>query len=86
MESDLGHKTKPRYLGPMVVIRRSRTGSYHLAELDGAISKLRYAAFHLVPYLARSRASIPVTHLLNHDNLIAVVEEEAAPPNDPDDV
>ena len=70
----------------MVVIRRSRTGSYRLAELDGAVSKLRYAAFRLVPYLARSCASIPVTCLLDRDDLIAVVVEEAAPPDDPDDV
>jgi hypothetical protein len=27
-ESDLGRKTKPRYLGPMVVIRHSRTSCY----------------------------------------------------------
>ena len=69
----------------MVIIRCSRTGSYRLAELDGAVSKLRYAAFRLIPYLARSRASIPVTRLLNRNDLIAVVVEEAAPPNDPDD-
>ena len=85
-ESDLSCKTKPRYLGPMVVIRHSHTGSYRLAELDGAVSKLHYAAFRLVPYLARSHASIPITRLLDRDNLITVVEEEAAPPDDPDDV
>ena len=85
MESDLGHKTKPHYLSPMVVIRRSRTSSYCLAELDGAVSKLRYATFHLVPYLTCSCASIPITRLLDHDDLIAIVEEEATPPDDPDD-
>ena len=55
-------------------------------NIDGAVSKLRYTAFRLVPYLARSRASIPVTCLLDRDDLIAVVEEEAAPPDDPDDI
>ena len=85
-ESDLSCKTKPRYLGPMVVICRSRTSSYRLAELDGAVSKLHYAAFHLVPYLTRSHTSIPVTRLLDRDNLITIVVEEAAPPDDPDDV
>lgn len=46
----LGLKTKPRYFGPMVVLRRTHNGAYRLAELDGAVSKLRYAAFRLVLY------------------------------------
>jgi hypothetical protein len=40
IETDLGRKSKPRYLGPMLVVRQTRNGSYRLAELDGAISKL----------------------------------------------
>ena len=78
IESDLGHKTKPQYLGPMVIVRRTRNGAYCLAELDGALSKLRYAAFRLVPYHACSHASIPVTRVLDHKDLITMVEEEVA--------
>jgi hypothetical protein len=33
-------KMKPCYLGPMVVVHHTKGGSYMLAELDGAISKL----------------------------------------------
>ena len=43
--TEIGNKTKPRYVGPMVVIRRTHNGTYCLAELDGTVSKLRYAAF-----------------------------------------
>ena len=82
LDSELRRKTKPRYLGPMVVLRRTRNGSYRLAELDGTVSKLRYAAFRLVPYHARSRTFIPVTRVLDRDDLIAVIEEEAADPAD----
>jgi hypothetical protein len=61
IETDLGHKSKPRYLGPMAVMRCTPNGVYHLAELNGAVSKLQFAAFRLIPYHTRSRSSIPVT-------------------------
>jgi hypothetical protein len=75
-DAELANKTKPRYCGPMVVVRRARNGAYRLAELDGAVSKLHYAAFRLVPYFSRSQSSIPVTRILDREDLTAVVEEE----------
>ncbi|KIO11752.1 hypothetical protein M404DRAFT_109737, partial [Pisolithus tinctorius Marx 270] len=63
IEKELDRKTKPRYLGPMVVVRRTEGGSYLLAELDGSISRLRYAAFRLLPYYSRKRISIAVEEL-----------------------
>lgn len=59
IETSLDRKTKPRYFGPMVVIRRSRGGAYILGELDGSLSKLRFAAFRLLPYYPRSHIIIP---------------------------
>jgi hypothetical protein len=76
IETDLGRKMKPRYFGPMVVIRRTPNGAYRLAELDGAISKLRFAAFRLVPYHARSRSSIPVTRLIEREELTKIYLDE----------
>ncbi|XP_006463140.1 hypothetical protein AGABI2DRAFT_45986, partial [Agaricus bisporus var. bisporus H97] len=49
-DKDLGSKTAPQYCGPMILLRRTKGGSYVLSELDGSISKLRFAAFRLVPY------------------------------------
>ena len=69
-------KTKPRYCGPMVVVRRTCNGSYRLAELDGAVSRLRYAAFRLVPYHARSPSFIPVTHIIDHNDLASVAADD----------
>ena len=72
-------KMKPRYFGPMVVVKKTRNGAYRLAELDGAVSRLRFAAFRLVPYLARSRSVISVTRLLDPDDLEALntVDEDS---------
>ena len=82
IETDLGRKTKPWYYGPMVVICRTPNGSYRLAELDGAISKLRYVAFRLVPYHAHSRSSIPVTRLIEREELIKIhLDEDQAEEN-----
>ena len=59
---------KLRYLGPMVVLRRTTGGSYLLAELDGSIFRLRYAAFRLLPYFPRNEITIPVMELTGLDN------------------
>ena len=81
-DSDLVNKTKPRYFGPMVVVRRAKNSAYCLAELDGAVSRLRYAAFKLIPYHSRSRSSIPVMRILDREDFAAVVEEETSLSND----
>ena len=60
----------------MVVIRRTPNGAYRLAELDGTVSKLRFAAFRLVPYHARSRSSIPVTRLIDREELVKIHLDE----------
>jgi hypothetical protein len=51
-EASLDRKTKPRWIGPMVIVWQTSHGAYILAELDGAISKLRFAAFCVIPYHA----------------------------------
>src|ERR1700709_2885169 len=87
VEVELNHKTKPRYLGPMIVLRRTVGGSYLLAELDGSVSRLRFAAFRLLPYHPRSRTRIPVTTVkgLQTKKLDRLVEGEDEE-NQPDEV
>jgi hypothetical protein len=54
----LDRKTKPRWIGPMVIVCQTTHGAYILAEMDGAVSKLRFAAFRIIPYHARWRMNI----------------------------
>ena len=37
VEKELDRKSKPRYLGPYKVLRRTQNGSYALTELDGTL-------------------------------------------------
>jgi hypothetical protein len=42
----------------MVMVRQTTHGAYILAEMDGAISKLRFATFCVIPYHARWRMNL----------------------------
>ena len=53
IEKELNRKSKPRYIGPFKVIRKTKGGSYMLSELDGTISKRGIAAFRLRTYYPR---------------------------------
>jgi hypothetical protein len=66
-ENELSKKTKPCHLGPMIVMCHTKGGSYMLAELDGAISKLCFAMFHVIPYYLRSEERVSVTQMTRID-------------------
>jgi hypothetical protein len=78
IEESLDRKTKPRYIGPLVVVRKTKGTSYILAELDGAQSQLRVAGFRVIPYFPRSKTDIPI--------LSGVTEEDDATSEDPEDI
>jgi len=48
----------------MIVVHHTKGGAYILAELDGAVSTLYYAAFCLLPYLPCNKTKISVTSIM----------------------
>ena len=55
LEQSADQKHKPHYLGPFLVVRWTRGGSYVIAEMDDAISQQGIAASQLLPYLSREQ-------------------------------
>ncbi len=54
VEKELDRKSKPRYLGPYTIIRRTKGGSYVLREPDGTVMRRGVAPFRLLPYITRN--------------------------------
>ena len=52
----------------MVVLRQTTSRSYLLAELDRAVSRLRYTAFWLIPYYSCLSSVICITELTDTDD------------------
>jgi hypothetical protein len=59
IDSTIGVKTKSRYIGPFVVLKKTTGGLFVLAELD--------AAYRVIPYYPRTLSRIPVTTVTNMD-------------------
>ena len=67
IEESLNRKTKPRYIGPMVVVHKTIGTSYIIAELDGSQFQQRVGGFRLIPYFPQQRTDIPVISNLTDD-------------------
>jgi len=60
----------------MVVVKWLRNGAYILAEVDGAISLLKFSAFWLIPYHPRSQKRLEITEFVDLKALGSVEEDE----------
>ena len=70
----------------MVVLCQTTGRSYILAELDRAVSRLRYTAFWLIPYHSRLSSVICTTELTDTDdeNLDKLAGEDVEEPDEED--
>lgn len=74
IKPNVRRKSKPRYFGPMVVVERLRSSAYTFAEVNGAISGLKFAAFCLIPYHPRSRKQLEITESVDPNSLAGAEE------------
>jgi hypothetical protein len=72
VEPELGRKAKPWYYGPMVVVSCGKGSAYRFAEVNGAISKLKYAAFCLIPYYQCYSMHIDIMDLVGAEDEVDV--------------
>ena len=63
-------------MGPWIVVYCLCSGAYRLAELNGAVSHLKFAAFCLVLYYPRSRKIIPVMKIVDASDLEQLDDDE----------
>jgi len=58
IEKSLDKKAKFRYLGPMVVVRKTKGGSYLVCELNGAMYPGKVGRFRVIPYEQRRKIEL----------------------------
>jgi hypothetical protein len=83
VEKSLNSKMEARYLGPMVVVRRTRGGSYLCCELNGAMFHGKIAQFRVVPFFARTKLTLSdkIENLIDmtYEKLETLAEEDREP-------
>ena len=77
VEKELNRKTKPRYLGPFEVVRRTPSGSYILKELNGSVIRESVAAFRVIRYYPRNEVEKIIPTIDDDED---EGEEEVQPP------
>jgi len=76
---------RARYLGPCIVISKTKGGAYIIAELDGSVFDRPVAAFRVIPYFARSVIALPPLDTLIDVSLARLTQMENSTLPDPEE-
>ena len=85
IEKALNRKMRARYLGPCIVISKTKGGAYIIAELDGSVFDRPVAAFRVIPYFARSVIALPPLDTLIDVSLARLTQMENSTLPDPEE-
>jgi Integrase zinc binding domain len=85
VEKSLDTKMATRYMGPMVVVRRTKGGSYLVCEMTGAMYHGKVGQFRVVPFEQRTSIDLPDNILELIDLTNEELEEMAEDDSEPDE-
>jgi hypothetical protein len=81
VEKSLNTKMATRYMGPMIVIRRTKGGAYLCCEMDGSMYHGKIAQFRVIPFEQRAAIELPENILelidLSKETLDELAEDDA---------
>ena len=55
----MNRRNKVRWKGPMVIVRRTKGGSYIVCEMNGAVLQKKIGRFRVVPFAQRHKIALP---------------------------
>lgn len=65
IEKHLNKKMKARYIGPLIVVKKTLGSRYILCELDGTVLAGQFGQFRVIPYFARESLELPPDMMSN---------------------